>query len=117
MVITPKSATYRAVPLGSKRAATGRSGPPPMREAGPFTPPLLTAKSLMMPLLTSTRTTVNPTGARVFPVTGAWSPNWATKACPTKPKAGLREKSKPFDEECTPEDGSWLWRCIRGRGQ
>src|SRR5581483_10908020 len=46
VVMTPKSTMYSAAPVGSKRAATGRSSPPERsREAGPLVGPLLTAKS------------------------------------------------------------------------
>src|SRR3712207_4886235 len=56
-VMTPKSTTCNARPLGSKRAATGRSKPPPpTQEAGALARPLFTAKSSMTPVVTSTRT-------------------------------------------------------------
>src|SRR4051794_34219655 len=101
-VITPKSVTYNAAPSGSKRASTGRSMPAlPCQEAGPWILPWLIMKSVTTPVETSTRTTRAPIGYHALPVLGVMSPNWAMKASPTCPNAGLREKSNPFDEELT----------------
>src|SRR5918911_747446 len=48
----------------------------------------------------STRATLKPTGVLGRVVTGATSPNSATKASPSKPKAGSRQKSNPFGAAC-----------------
>jgi hypothetical protein len=62
----------------------------------------------MTPVATSTRTTLNPTAPRTLPARGAWSPNCATNAWPTWPKAGAREKSKPSEDECTANTATGL---------
>src|SRR5690606_18211783 len=68
-----------------------------------------TANGRTAPVATSTRTTWKPTGWSTFPTSGAMSPNWATNASPSNPKAALVEKSRPLEEEWTPR-----WAAGRG---
>lgn len=72
-----------------------------MADAGPLGS-RFTMKSFTIPASGSTRLTLKPTGATGSPASGAMPPNSAMKASPSWPNSALREKSNPFDEECTP---------------
>src|SRR5574340_745598 len=96
ILISPKSTTYRE-PSGPKAQCEGRSKPAwGSIEAGPWI--LLVAKSTILPVRMSIRTTLNPEGVAMLlrVVMGERSPNIATKASPSKPKTEILQKSTPF---------------------